>query len=195
MLITNPFALFCAGCITAYWGTVIVKVIHMTQKIGKSPNVIPKESLGYLSRAIMLPLVLLWIILPWRAAFFETVMFPKLGWMGSVFCLIAYLASLYCWHYMGNSWRIGIDPKEKNKLITDGPFKYIRHPIYALSMLLMLGSLCCLQSYAILALFCTHWVIFTWEAVREERYLSQVYGKTYQQYMKQTQRFIPWCKC
>jgi len=92
---------------------------------------------------------------------------------------------------MGNSWRIGIDPKEKNQLITDGPFKHIRHPIYALSMLLMLGSLLCVQTNVMLVLFCIHWSIFSLEAIREERYLSKIYGETYQNYMNQTNRFLP----
>ena len=92
---------------------------------------------------------------------------------------------------MGNSWRIGIDPKEKNTLITDGPFKRIRHPIYALSMLLMLGSLLSVQTPAMAVLFCIHWIIFTLEAIREERYLTNIYGVTYQQYINQTNRFLP----
>ncbi|NDH08411.1 MAG: isoprenylcysteine carboxylmethyltransferase family protein [Gammaproteobacteria bacterium] len=191
MSIINPFALFSALCISAYWGTVVLKVVRIRAKIGKTPNVIPKESLGYISRAIMLPLIILWIMLPWQAAFSAPVIYSTLGCLGMAFCFIAYTASLYCWHYMGNSWRIGIDPKEKNTLITDGPFKHIRHPIYALSMLLMLGSLCCVQSSYMLALFAIHWFIFTMEALREERYLSHIYGETYQQYMKKTNRFLP----
>lgn len=195
MSIINPFALFCALCISSYWTTVVIKVIRIKAKIGKSPNVIPKESLGYLSRAIMLPLVLLWIILPWHATFSSEIISSKFAWFGSVICFGSYLSTLYCWHYMGNSWRIGIDPQEKNKLITDGPFKHIRHPIYALSMLLMLGSLLCLQTIGMLILFCVHWFIFTLEAVREERYLVKTFGETYQEYMQHTNRFLPKLKC
>lgn len=176
---------------STYWLTVLFKVIRMTSKIGKSPNVIPKESLGFLSRLIMVPLIICWIILPWQTAFFNTVLSSPLAWLGSLFCLAGFSLTLYCWYYMGNSWRIGIDPKEKNTLVTDGPFKHIRHPIYALSMLLMLGSLLTVQTNAMLVLFCIHWFIFTLEAIREERYLTKIYGETYQQYIKQTNRFLP----
>ena len=191
MYIINPFALFCAACVTSYWTTVVIKVIRMKSKIGKSPNVIPKESLGYLSRAIMLPLVILWLLLPWKAAFSSTLMSSKLAWLGAIFCFVSYGFSLYCWHCMGQSWRIGIDPKEKNQLITSGPFQYIRHPIYAFSMLLMLGSLFCVQTKSMLGLCGIHFLIFTLEAIREERYLCKIYGETYQNYMNQTNRFLP----
>lgn len=191
MDIINHFALFCAVCITSYWGTVMMKVIRMTSKTGQSANVIPKESLGYLSRAIMLPLILLWIALPWQAAFSTPVFSNALGYLGAALCFIGFTCTLYCWHYMGNAWRIGIDPKEKTRLITDGPFKHIRHPIYALSMLLMLGSLFSVQSIGMLILFCVHWIIFTLEALREERYLTQIYGEAYRHYINQTNRFLP----
>ncbi len=191
MVVTNPFAFLCASCVSAYWLIVCIKVIRITSKIGKTPNVIPKESLGFLSRLIMLPLIICWMALPWRAAFFNVALSSSLGWLGSFFCLIALSLTLYCWYYMGNSWRIGIDPKEKNTLITDGPFKHIRHPIYALSMLLMLGSLLSVQTGAMVVLFCIHWFIFTLEAIREERYLTKIYGVTYQQYINQTNRFLP----
>lgn len=191
MTVTNPSAFFCASCVSAYWLTVCFKIIRMTSKIGKSPNVIPKESLGFLSRLIMLPLIICWMILPWQAAFFNVALSSSLAWLGALFCLTGFSLTLYCWYYMGTSWRIGIDPKEKNTLITDGPFKHIRHPIYALSMLLMLGSLFSVQTHAMLVLFCIHWFIFTLEAVREERYLTKIYGETYQQYINQTNRFLP----
>lgn len=191
MIITNPFAFFGACCVSAYWLIVCIKVIRMTSKIGKTPNVIPKESLGYLSRLIMLPLIFCWILLPWQAAFSTVAQYSTVAFLGSLFSLIALSLTLYCWHYMGNSWRIGIDPKEKNTLITDGPFKHIRHPIYALSMLLMLGSLMSVQTETMAILFAIHWFIFSLEAIREEKYLTNIYGETYQQYINQTNRFLP----
>jgi protein-S-isoprenylcysteine O-methyltransferase Ste14 len=32
---------------------------------------------------------------------------------------------------MGDAWRIGVDPAERTKLVTDGPFSLVRNPIYA----------------------------------------------------------------
>ena len=31
---------------------------------------------------------------------------------------------------MGRSWRMGIDPAEKTSLVTRGPYRWMRHPIY-----------------------------------------------------------------
>ena len=92
---------------------------------------------------------------------------------------------------MGTSWRIGIDPKEKNPIITHGPFHYIRHPIYTLSMALIFGSFLTLQTQFMFILCCIHWIIFSIEAYREEQYLIALHAEVYAAYMKQTNRFLP----
>jgi protein-S-isoprenylcysteine O-methyltransferase Ste14 len=191
MILSNNAALLCAICVSVYWSIVMVKAVLITPKIGKAPNVIPKEALGLLSRLIMLPLILCWILYPWYTAFMFTPAYPILAGLGSLMCIAALVLTIYCWHYMGSSWRIGIDPKEKNTLITDGPFARIRHPIYALSMLLMLGSWLSVQTLPMFIIFCIHWFIFTLEAYREEQYLCKTHGSVYQAYMAKTCRFLP----
>lgn len=190
MVITNSPALVSSVCISIYWFIVILKVAMIIPKIGKAPNVIPKEPLGLLSRLFMVPLIVFWLYLPWNASFFLEVTYRSLAWIGALLSLSALALTIYCWYYMGNLWRIGIDPKEKNELITDGPFKCVRHPIYALSMLLMLGSFLSVQTVAMFALLCVHWILFQLEAYREERYLGRVHGDSYKKYVQQSSRFI-----
>lgn len=191
MATINGPALLCALSVSLYWLTVFVKAMRITPKIGKTPNVIPREALGFLSRLIMLPLIIVWICLPWQATFSIMPPFHGIAWVGAIACIMALMLTAYCWHYMGTSWRIGIDPKEKNNLITDGPFKLIRHPIYSLSMLLMLGSFVAVQTQAMFIIFCVHWILFTLEAYKEERYLCKVHGSAYKEYIQKTNRFLP----
>ena len=44
----------------------------------------------------------------------------------------ATVMTFVCWRRMGRSWHIGIDPGEKLALVSTGPYRYVRHPIYAL---------------------------------------------------------------
>jgi len=192
LIISNGPAFLCALCVSVYWLAVFVKAVVITPKIGKAPNIIPKDLVGLLSRLVMLPLVIFWIILPWYASLYNNMpVISQLAWLGALCGVVALILTLFCWYHMGTAWRIGIDPKEKNKLITDGPFKHIRHPIYALSMLLMLGCFLSVQTKAMFIVFCTHWIMFTLETYREEHYLSKLYGTTYETYVKQTNRFLP----
>ena len=60
--------------------------------------------------------------------------------IGVVITAAALAATLVCWKRMGRDWRMGIDPAERTRLIVTGPYAYVRHPIYALSQLMMLGT-------------------------------------------------------
>ena len=108
------------------------------------------------------------------------------------FCLRESLKShFYCWYYMGLNWRIGIDYQEKTTLLNNGPFKKIRHPIYTLSMLLMLGTCLVLQTNLAIILLCAHLFLFSLEAIREEQHMIQKHPLEYVNYIKQTGRFFP----
>jgi protein-S-isoprenylcysteine O-methyltransferase Ste14 len=192
--------------IAIYWGTVLVKSYRLARKIGRDPNVIPREKTGRRLRIIWAPTVLVWCILPWVTAFWVTRRRPiviqplvagtttaaALAYVGAAIGLLALWATFICWRKMGRSWRIGIDPTEKTQLIITGPYRLVRHPIYALSILLMLCSLAVIPSVLMGILAVIHITMLQLEARREEHYLISVHGADYQTYMRSVGRFIPW---
>jgi protein-S-isoprenylcysteine O-methyltransferase Ste14 len=113
------------------------------------------------------------------------------GFLGAFLCLGATVATFACWRAMGRSWRIGIDPAEKTELVMAGPFRRVRHPIYALSIVLMLGTLAATQTRVMLAIAIVHFLLMQWEAAREEAHLLQKHGEEYARYRSATGRFLP----
>ena len=105
--------------------------------------------------------------------------------------LAAFVATLVCWAKMGNAWRMGIDPNDKTQLVCTGPYAYIRHPIYALSSLLMLMTMLILPSPAMLMIGVVHLLLLQWEARREEEHLLASHGEEYRVYRARTGRFLP----
>lgn len=79
---------------------------------------------------------------------------------------------------------------EKAKLSTDGIFKYLRHPIYAGSILMQLGVSIMFDNGAVGIISALY---FTWlQAIVlpiEEKGLQQFFGEPYKKYMKQTKRW------
>jgi protein-S-isoprenylcysteine O-methyltransferase Ste14 len=184
--------LITALTINIYWLTVAVKSFLIRSRIGKTPNILPKEWLGLLSRIIMLPMICFWCVLPWYNISHVNFIFSlSLSILGTTLAVIALVLSYYCWYFMGNSWRIGIDPKEKTDLVITGPFKYIRHPIYTLSMLLMTGTFITYQTLIAFYLLCVHFLLFYIEALREETYMLKVHKDHYKNYMRKAGRFLP----
>jgi protein-S-isoprenylcysteine O-methyltransferase Ste14 len=92
---------------------------------------------------------------------------------------------------MGKSWRMGIDPDEKTVLIFTGPYAYVRHPIYALSSLLMIATVMVLPTPVMIGVAVVHLLLLQWESRREEQNLSRIHGPQYDQYRARTGRFVP----
>jgi protein-S-isoprenylcysteine O-methyltransferase Ste14 len=185
--------------LVAYWFRVARMAYKMRRKTGRAANFIPTEKLGRLLRIIWQPVIIAWIGLPLAAAFkvpahpMEIPLFHSviLQWTGVAVAVFAYVCTRLCWTRMGKSWRMGIDPGETTELVFTGPYAYVRHPIYALSSLLMVATILILPSALMLAVAVIHLLLLQWEARREERNLSRVHGQQYDQYRAQVGRFIP----
>ena len=86
---------------------------------------------------------------------------------------------------------MGIDPAERTGLVVTGPFAFVRHPIYALSSLLMLASAAAVPHAAMLVVGAIHLAFLQWEARREERHMVRSHGEVYERYMANVGRFVP----
>jgi protein-S-isoprenylcysteine O-methyltransferase Ste14 len=194
-------ALIFGVLLTIYWGRVVRLVYKVRKTTGKSANFRPPERLGRLLRFLWIPIVVLWIAqtyvaglvpydkLPWLVRPF--IVNPILNWTAVVVGVLALAATLVCWKKMGKDWRMGINPDEKTHLIVSGPYAYVRHPIYALSSILMLATLAVVPSPLMLAVGLVHLLLLQWEARREEHYLVAQHGEAYADYRRRVGRFIP----
>jgi protein-S-isoprenylcysteine O-methyltransferase Ste14 len=185
--------------LAAYW----MRVLHLARKIrrevGHTANVIPPGILGWITRAIWFPVVFLWIAIPISVPFIANppwilrpmIVSPTFAWAAFAVAVTAFILTLICWKKMGKSWRMGVDPSEKTSLIVTGPFAHVRHPIYALSSILMLATVAAQPSPLMLALAVIHLVLLQLEARREEKYLTSLHGHAYLDYCQSTGRFFP----
>jgi protein-S-isoprenylcysteine O-methyltransferase Ste14 len=196
-VVSRISAAVCAIELLIYWVTVIVKSVGLAHKLGKDPNVIPREKAGRWLRLIWAPTVVAWCVQPWLAVFVR----PGASfWIrpllaapaaGAFISSAALVLTFFCWHRMGRSWRIGIDPNEKTELITAGPFGMVRHPIYALSIVLMLGTVLAVFTPLMLLTAVVHITMLQLEARREEQYLLRTHGEPYAAYCRKVGRFVP----
>ena len=157
--------------LTAYWGRVMRLVYKVRKQTGKSANLRPKEGVGMGLRVLWYPAVVAWICAG-----------------VAISCLAA---TWVCWKRMGKEWRMGINPEEKTQLIVSGPYAYVRHPIYALSSVLMVASVVAIPSPLMLGVGVIHLALLQWEARREEKYLVVHHGEAYAEYCRRVGRFVP----
>jgi protein-S-isoprenylcysteine O-methyltransferase Ste14 len=92
---------------------------------------------------------------------------------------------------MGRAWRIGIDPENRTELAEQGPYRWIRHPIYSGWLVCLLGNVL-LVPHPVIGLAAVVTALgAAYQAHREERHLLATFGERYARYMARTGRFVP----
>jgi len=76
------------------------------------------------------------------------------------------------------------------EVLTKGPFRYSRHPMYLSSSLAYIGIGIACASWVFLLLSVAYMVLSLISATPEERFLLEKYGDAYREYMNKTSRWI-----
>jgi len=90
-----------------------------------------------------------------------------------------------------HSWRLAARIEQGHQLATHGPFRLIRHPIYAGLDLLALGSAFWLPTPVVWLGFIGVLIGGDVRARVEEKLLARAFGSAYEGYCRQTRRLIP----
>jgi protein-S-isoprenylcysteine O-methyltransferase Ste14 len=188
--------------IWAYWLCVGVMIVRVRRKTRKQPGVIPRQRLERLMWLVWVPLVAAWVTLPYLAAtrsvppwavpdFVRDPPWTALRWAAAAIAVACLGLSIECWVRMGSRWRMAVVPGERTELVTSGLYAWIRHPIYALSIILMISSAIILPTAPMLAVAAIHLSLMVIKARNEEAFLHGVHGEVYARYCAQTGRFFP----
>ena len=93
---------------------------------------------------------------------------------------------------MGDSWRVGVDPEERTDLVTSGPFKLVRNPIYSAMLPTVFGLVLMVPSALAIAAFLTLLAGLELQVrLVEEPYLLRTHGDEYATYAARVGRFVP----
>jgi len=183
-----------------YWGGVWFQARRVRKRIGRSPNLKPR---GLKERLLWFGWFLIvsgWIALPLmvqpgvETAWVRPV--PGLlgvgGLMaGLILILAGYAGTLWCYSAMGDHWRIMVDRRNKGALVTGGPYRVVRHPIYLFQILMLVGVLVLLPAGLPLLLLLVHVGCTLVKAWDEEAYLLDTHGEPYREYMARTGMLWP----
>jgi len=94
---------------------------------------------------------------------------------------------------LGKYYLPSIGTVEGQKIVKDGIYKYIRHPGYLGEIIIFFGlGFVTYSLLGILGAFIVSLMVYFGEVIPEEKYMLQKFGKEYEEYMKETFRFIPY---
>jgi protein-S-isoprenylcysteine O-methyltransferase Ste14 len=189
--------------IWTYWFIVGAMVVRLRKRNRKLVGLIPEQRIERLMWIVWVPLVGTWCALPYLAltrpdsafgvpAFARTVSaYGMLRGVAMVVAVASLLLTIRCWARMGTDWRMDVSVSTTARLITDGLFDHVRHPIYALSMLLMACTTVTVPTIPMVIVAGIHIVLMNLKARNEERHLLHAHGEAYRGYVRRTGRFFP----
>lgn len=93
---------------------------------------------------------------------------------------------------LGTNWSVTLEIRENHRLITDGVYRLVRHPmysalfVYAIGQALVVPNWVAGPSYLLLIL-----ILFAFRVGAEEKMMLETFGDEYAAYMTRTKRLIP----
>ena len=183
-----------------YWAGVVFQARRVRKLIGRSPNVRPRAVKERILWFGWFLIILVWIGQPLVLGASTTIpglrlikilLHPVSLVIGLAIVAIGYAGTLWTYATMGSNWRMGVDPKESLMLVCGGPFRWVRHPIYLLQMVMLTGAALLIPTLISLATLVVHYFCVRLKARDEERYLERLHGRAYQEYSSHTGGLFP----
>jgi protein-S-isoprenylcysteine O-methyltransferase Ste14 len=184
---------FAALTIVLLIGTVLVRVLLMRRsgigamkfgQLDKTDFLIPPFALFYFytifAAAFHWPLVS-------SQQFFHS---ESIAWIGVFLCLDGILMLWLSLISFGNSFRVGIDTKHSDRLITTGIFAISCNPIYVAFAIVLMGQFLIFPNWILLIYLVAAIWLFNRQVLREEKFMKQHYGQAYAAYCQRVRRYL-----
>jgi protein-S-isoprenylcysteine O-methyltransferase Ste14 len=117
---------------------------------------------------------------------------PWMGWGGLV-VEVLFLALFYASHrQLGRNWSVTLEIRDGHSLVTDGLYRYVRHPMYSSFWLWAAAQALLLPNWvAGLSGLVGVGVLYFGRVGAEEALMQKVFGDEYRTYAERTGRVIP----
>ena len=111
--------------------------------------------------------------------------------IGSLIAVIGLAGTRWCHQAMGRHWKMWIDPSSQSPIVDQGPYRWMRHPIYSFQVIISVGMWCLIPTPFLAGVIALHLVCVKIKASGEESHLVEIHGEAYRCYQARTGRFFP----
>ena len=116
---------------------------------------------------------------------------PIIRW--SAIGVMAALVPLFYWLFssLGNNITPTVSIRKEHTLVTSGPYRWIRHPLYTFGFIMIMAICAALANWFIFTMAILTWIPLAMRTPLEEARLIETFGDEYREYMEQTGRYFP----
>jgi protein-S-isoprenylcysteine O-methyltransferase Ste14 len=112
-------------------------------------------------------------------------------WLGAGLGFLADLLAYWVFSNLGSNVSPTVTTRKKHQLVTSGPYRWVRHPLYTMGMLSYLSFALLAANWYVALLAVVTFIILVLRLPKEEAGLIERFGDEYRVYMSRTGRFLP----
>ena len=113
-------------------------------------------------------------------------------WGGAFVTVAGLLFAVWARRQLGANWSRSVTLKEDHQLITSGPYRIVRHPIYTGILTGFLGTLIAVGQVRGVVAFLLVAIALRFKWRLEEKWMREEFGETYIDYSRRVPAVIPW---
>ena len=115
----------------------------------------------------------------------------EIRWLGAGTGILCVLGIYWLFSSIGNSITPTSATRTKHILVTSGPYRWVRHPLYTIGSLLFVSFGMIADNWFVAALGILTFILMAIRTPKEEANLIEKFGDEYREYVKRTGRFLP----
>jgi protein-S-isoprenylcysteine O-methyltransferase Ste14 len=116
---------------------------------------------------------------------------PSVEFVGVIILVLSLLFAIWARLVLGRNWSGAIQKVEGQRLISNGPYKYIRNPIYTGIVCGFFGTFITFGTTASLLGFIIILIAYIAKINREQKFLIEEFGEEYKKYITKSWALIP----
>lgn len=147
-------------------------------------------SRGWVLRVALIVVIAAIVRLNLRGSGSVTLSGPALAGIGLALWVAGLGLAVWARLYIGRNWGMPMTRREEPELVTSGPYRLIRHPIYTGIITALAGTALAISLWGLIvvAVFAG---FFVFSAAREERFLAGEFPGAYPAYQARTKMLFP----
>jgi len=183
--LTGDFIALCFLVFIGFWMVTAFATKRTVERRGRWTGPIGLVLLGYLAVRMGLAGT------PWM----NGLVWPHTlvsGLVGDALALAGLVIMLWARVTLGRNWSGGVVLKEEHELVTRGPYRFVRHPIYSGLLLLALGwAVWRGRTWALVGFAATLTLLWV-KARAEEQLMIEHFGEPYRSYRARVKALVPY---
>jgi len=170
---------------------IVIRLPEVGSNRGKGKKIIPRQRLAVLLLQVLSLAII--IAAPYcdrrNIAVLDEIEIVR--YFGLVLFTLGFIGMTWAEESLGKQFSVQVAIQDSHKLVTEGPYRYLRHPRYLGIMLFTIGISMVFRSWLALFLVAALIVVLIWRIHDEETLMHQEFDTDWEAYCQRSWRLIP----